>query len=140
MAAFFVNMAWLEYQQIAVILPFVCIGAVLGGLLDVVSGLIWLGRVHKWRLADMLFGPLAGLITFCGALIWLDGQLHPLLFLGLTVGWVLEHSLIGKRLNVFLRRAGLCTKRTLISLLRTMKLPEKVCIDDEAMSNFEKNS
>lgn len=133
-------MAWLEHQQIGVLFPFICIGAVLGVFLDAVSGLIWLGRVHKWHFVDMFFGPVAGLVTFCGALIWMDGQLHPLLFTGLIMGWFFEHSLVGKRLNVFLRYVGLSSKRALCFWLRTRKSLEKVCADDEMMPIFEENS
>lgn len=85
----------------------ICLGGMIGMLLDVFSGF---GRnrkrVYRFWL-DVAFGPLAAILLFLGSLVIIDGQLHPLLLLGALLGAVLEHVTIGVYLSkfvVFLRK------------------------------------
>ena len=61
----------------------------------------------------MLIGLLAAPITFGAALVWMDGQLHPLLFGGVAIGLLLEHWAVGKRLSRLLYHGALLIKRGL---------------------------
>lgn len=57
---------------------------------------------------DIVFGPLAAVITFFGALAIMDGHLHPLLLCGVFFGMVAEHVCLGVWICKLLRhmRAG----------------------------------
>lgn len=76
----------------------ICLGGVIGILLDASSGL---GRnqtkTYRFWL-DVIFGPLAAVVMFLGSLVIMDGQLHPVLFCGAFVGLLLEHLLFGRYL------------------------------------------
>ena len=92
-------MEWTGQQQILFLLQSMCLGVVQGVLFDIVTGI---GRSfsQSWRVIwDALLGPLTAIITFCGALIIMDGQLHPLLLGGSVIGMLLEHLTIGRWLS-----------------------------------------
>ena len=55
---------------------------------------------------DAAFGVLAALLTFYGALAIMDGRMHPLLFVGLAVGFWLQHRTVGRWVSRWLYRAG----------------------------------
>ena len=105
-------MEWSGRQQIEFLLQSCVLGIVQGALLDVMTGLVFIAKHKRWLWTDMIFGPMAAIITFCGALVIMDGQLHPLLFFGVFFGMTLEHVLIGTRvcrLMRFLRHRSMQT-------------------------------
>ena len=101
------SMEWSGQQQIQFLMQSVVLGALQGLLLDVITGCTYVGGHRRWLWTDVLFGPLAGLITFFGALIIMDGQLHPVLLIGIFLGMLIEHVIIGSyvcRLVHYIRR------------------------------------
>ncbi len=89
-------MEWTGRQQLLFLLQSAGLGFLIGLLFEGITGI---GRVCRRRwcvfVLDALFGLLAALITFFGALAIMDGQLHPLLFAGELVGFLAEHSSVG---------------------------------------------
>lgn len=98
MVAFFVNMEWSGRQQIQFLLQSFMLGGLLGLCLDIATGLFTARKRRRWLWSDVLFGPFAAVITFLGALIIMDGQLHPLLFIGVALGMLTEHVTVGGHL------------------------------------------
>lgn len=88
-------MEWSGRQQIYFLLQSVVLGAGQGLLLDVLTGMVRITNRKRWLWTDVIFGPIAAVITFCGALVIMDGQLHPLLFVGVGFGMLMEHVMIG---------------------------------------------
>ena len=91
-------MNWLQFSPLSLrtLLYFVVIGLVLGLVFDVASGV---GRTLRRKLLfclDVFLGPLFSLITFFSALVMTDGELPPLLFVGILFGFAIEHVSIGK--------------------------------------------
>ena len=95
MVAFFVNMEWSGRQQIQFLLQSFILGGLLGLCLDIATGLFTARKRRRWLWSDVLFGPFAAVITFFGALVIMDGQLHPLLFIGVALGMLTEHVTVG---------------------------------------------
>lgn len=89
-------MEWTGQQQLLFFWQSTGLGMLVGLTFEVASGLC---RVIRCRwvvfLLDALFGVQASLITFFGALAIMDGQLHPLLFAGALVGFLMEHASVG---------------------------------------------
>ena len=110
-------MEWTGQQQIQFLLRSFLLGCLLGFLLDILTGLVRISKHSRWLWTDVLFGPLAAVITFCGALVIMDGQLHPLLFCGIALGMLTEHVTVGTYCSKTLRRF-----RRL-----TTKMVEKAC-------------
>lgn len=114
-------MEWSGRQQIEFLLQSFLLGVVQGLLLDVMTGLVFIAKRKRWLWTDMIFGPIAAIITFCGALVIMDGQLHPLLFFGVFFGMALEHVVIGTyvcRLMRHLRRGSMQIVRMIQRFLR----------------------
>lgn len=89
----------------------ICLGGVIGILLDVFSGLER-NQTRMYRLfLDVIFGPLAAVIMFLGSLVIMDGQLHPFLFFGILVGLFLEHLTLGRYLSQIVVIARKCVRR-----------------------------
>lgn len=88
-------MEWSGRQQIYFLLQSVVLGAGQGLLLDVLTGMVRITNRKRWLWTDVIFGPIAAVITFCGALVIMDGHLHPLLFVGVGIGMLAEHVTIG---------------------------------------------
>ena len=103
MVAFFVSMEWTGQQQIQFLLQSIFLGVLQGLCLDLITNLFAGRRRRKWLWTDVLFGPLAAIIPFFGALVIMDGQMHPLLFLGIAVGMLAEHVTVGLLVAFFLR-------------------------------------
>ena len=77
----------------------ICIGLAQGVIFDTMTGV---GKRLKpiCRLClDVGYGPVAGLLLFFGSLVIMDGQLHPLLLVGSTLGLVIEHVTVGLYLS-----------------------------------------
>lgn len=98
-------MEWPIRQQMQCLLQSVMLGMLQGLLLDLLTGMVRILPRKRWLWTDIVFGPIAAIITFCGALIILDGQLHPLLFFGVFLGMVTEHVAIGVWVCGVVRRA-----------------------------------
>lgn len=103
MVAFFVNMEWTGQQQIQFLLRSIILGVLQGLCLDLMTSLLAGRKRRRWLWTDVFFGPLAAIITFFGALVIMDGQLHPLLFLGIALGMLAEHVTIGTLISYLLR-------------------------------------
>lgn len=88
-------MEWTGEQQITFLLESFCLGIMQGFLFDAISGLGRGQRKSLRAILDVVLGPLAALNTFFGALIIMDGQLHPLLLTGCGCGMLVEHLLLG---------------------------------------------
>lgn len=94
-------MEWTITEQMLFFAESICLGLIIGILLDLFSGL-GRGQSRGYRFwLDVLFGPLVAVLLFLGSLVILDGQLHPLLFFGSLCGAVLEHFTIGTYLSKF---------------------------------------
>ncbi|MBQ8683996.1 MAG: spore cortex biosynthesis protein YabQ [Clostridia bacterium] len=88
---------WTGQQQLLFLLQSSGVGVLLGLLFEMLTAV---GRTTggRWRqfLLDALFGIPAALVTFFGALAIMDGELHPLLFVGVAVGFLTEHMSVGR--------------------------------------------
>lgn len=91
-------MEWTQQQQIYFLLQSFILGFSQGVTLDVVTGLVC-GNRRRWLWTDVLFGPFAAVTTFLGALLICDGQLHPVMLLGVALGMGGEHVAIGRYLQ-----------------------------------------
>ena len=96
-------MEWSGQQQVQFLLQSIYLGTLQGLLLDFMTGFGSVSGRKRWRWSDVLFGPLAALITFFGALIIMDGQLHPLLLFGVFLGMLLEHLTVGGMIRFSVR-------------------------------------
>ncbi|MBQ9860114.1 MAG: spore cortex biosynthesis protein YabQ [Clostridia bacterium] len=125
-------MEWSGKQQLLFLLQSAGLGVGIGLLFDSMTGM---GRACKRRAAvffiDVMFGIVAGFITFFAALAIMDGALHPLLFLGGGVGFLAEHNSVGvicsrwvcaalRGLGLFYRR--FCEKFEAVLLLAGRKM------------------
>ena len=99
-------MEWSGQQQIQRLLQCVVLGTLQGFLLDILTGVACVRKRRKWLWTDVLFGPIAAIITFFGALVIMDGQLHPILLLGVFGGMALEHVSMG----IVIRRTVACIR------------------------------
>lgn len=100
-----VPMEWTGWQQVQFYLESLPWGMLVGLLFDINSGIIRTKvRMTGAVLLDSVFGVLAAGITFFGALVIMDGQLHPLLFCGILSGFLLEHYTVGKAVAFCLAR------------------------------------
>ena len=90
-------MEWSGMQQLSFLPKGAVLGIMIGMLLDV-SGGYWRGKRYRTRLfiSDVLTCALSAVITIFGALIFGDGYLHPVLFIGVLIGAVMEHGLLGR--------------------------------------------
>lgn len=115
---------WTGNQQLWFLLQSCGVGGMVGMLFDVLTGC---GRASLKRymvfFLDVLFGLLAALITFFGALVITDGRMHPLLFTGVLAGMLTEHFLIGRfiskliqRVVWFLRHAAQCLHSVVVRM------------------------
>lgn len=97
------------WQQLSLCVQSLPWGMVIGVIFDVNSGIIRARNRDKWTvLLDAGFGVLAAVITFFGALVLLDGQMHPLLLFSILIGFLLEHYTFGRLLLSLLTRIWRC--------------------------------
>ena len=97
------NMEWSGGQQIVFLLQSIGLGVVQGLLLDILMGFVRMPKRARWLWMDVLAGPISALITFLGALVIMDGQLHPLLLFGTFLGMWFEHITVGRGICRFIR-------------------------------------
>lgn len=121
-------MEWTGWQQIVFLLQSICLGLAQGVLLDLLSGFGRRASPIRRISLDVLFGVLAALMTFFGALVIMDGQLHPILFMGCALGMILEHVILGMWLakwiycmRLFFGKIGVFLGSTLKSMGRITK-------------------
>lgn len=115
-------MEWSGQQQIQFLLQSVILGVLQGAILDMVTALVHHSRRGRWLWTDVAFGPLAAVVTFLGSLVIMDGQLHPLLFVGIGLGMVLEHLTIGSILGRCIRWARRQINRGVICVCRSGRM------------------
>ena len=89
-------MEWSGVQQLLILCKSVAIGCIIGVLFDICGGL-GRGKTQRIQFAmDVVLCVIAALITFFGALVVADGQLHPTLFVGVFGGCLAEHYTMGR--------------------------------------------
>ncbi len=117
-------MEWTGAQQLGLLLESGGLGVLLGLLFDVMGGFVRGGSRGRWRLflADVFFGLLAALVTFFGSLAIMDGQMHPLLFGGCLLGFLVEHIGPGRQVGWLVCRLRRWMRRVL----------EAICMGAEA--------
>lgn len=110
-------MEWTWQQQLHFFLQSGGVGFFLGMLYDVcfTASSACRSRVTAFVL-DALFGVLAALVTFFAALAMMDGRLHPLLFVGCGIGFLVQHSSIGRPCTRLLRRGGAWLRRRRLAI------------------------
>lgn len=110
-------MEWTWQQQLHFLLQSGGVGFFLGMLYDVcfTASSACRSRVTAFVL-DALFGVLAALVTFFAALAMMDGRLHPLLFVGCGIGFLVQHSSIGRPCTRLLRRGGAWLRRRRLAI------------------------
>jgi len=115
-------MEWSGEQQLGFLFSSAVLGMGIGLLFDVISG-FWRGKKYQRQLyaADALLGVAAAVITFFGALIIMDGQLHPVLFCGILLGFFLEHYIIGRWLSLGLWKLRMMGLRFRAAAILRMK-------------------
>ena len=91
---------WTGHQQLMFLLESICAGLLLGAVFGIFNGV---GHIRNRRgrvfLLDVLYFVLAAVITFFSSLVVMDGQLHPLLFIGILCGAVISYLLLGRFLS-----------------------------------------
>lgn len=102
----------------------ILVGAILGAVFDLVSGLGRTLRLRTLFVFDALCGPTFAVVTFFAALVITDGVLSPMLFVGLLLGFFAEHLLIGRWLSKGV--ALLC--RTIRKVLRILIKTAQRCV------------
>ncbi len=129
---FSLSMEWTGRQQIWFLLQSVGLGIVEGLLLDTVTSFIPPVKRNCYFWTDVAFGPFAAVVTFFGALVIMDGQLHPILFMGCALGMILEHVILGMWLakwiycmRLFFGKIGVFLGSTLKSMGRITKKRRK---------------
>ena len=124
MAAFFVSMEWTGFQQIIFFGESFCLGLIQGAVFDVLSGL---GRyTHRcFRLVlDSVLGLLVAMLLFFGAIVIMDGQLHPLLFFGSWLGLITEHASVGKYLCGWIAKLCYIAQKLLLTVFLRKNAPK----------------
>ncbi len=107
-------MNWSGWQQIGLLAQCVPCGVIIGLVFEINSGLIRCDTRKPFQYClDGIFGVIAAILTFFCALVLMDGQLHPVLFLGVLCGFLMEHFTIGRfvewgivSLSRFARKTG----------------------------------
>ncbi len=120
-------MEWMGHQQILLLCQSVGLGICLGFVFSLCNT-VSKSRRHRrlMFICDALFFVIASLITFFFSLAIMDGQLHPLLFGGCLVGFVLQHITIGRYLSRWLYRFGRWFHRALTCVLAWVTLPVRL--------------
>lgn len=99
------ELLWGSDQQIHLFVYSALVGFGIGVVFDVVNGI---GRTYgKTRrfLFDVLFCCFTAIVTFFTSLILNYGYLHPVLILGIFIGLLVEHRVIGCFVSKFVYRS-----------------------------------
>lgn len=90
-------MDWNAREQLLLLLHSAIPGIIIGILFDANSGFLQCYALRRCSgFIDALWGSTAALITFFSALVLADGQLHPVLLVGILFGFLAEHYTIGR--------------------------------------------
>lgn len=97
------QMEWTGHEQVVLFAESVLLGVCLG-MVFAFFNVAPKCRRHRRLLfvSDMLFFMTASLVTFFFSLATMDGHLHPLLFGGSVIGFVLFHITLGRYLSRWL--------------------------------------
>lgn len=91
------ELEWTGTQQLRFLVESIPVGVALGVVFNVVNGVCRIRRNGiKTFLFDVVFAVISAIITFFAALVIMDGQLHPILFIGLLFGFVVLHVAVGR--------------------------------------------
>ena len=103
---------WTGRQQLLFLLQSGGVGFFLGLLFaaETAVGQVCCRRWQRFCL-DGAFGAVAALVTFFASLAIMDGQLHPLLFLGSLIGFVAAYTSVGRPLRALCCRVLRLTGR-----------------------------
>ena len=120
-------MEWSIGEQMRFFGYSICLGGIIGIVLDVFSGLERNRSRFYCFWLDVAFGPLAAVLLFLGSLAIMDGQLHPLLLLGAFLGLVLEHVTIGVYLSQSVVMLRKFIRKSIAVFGRIFIIPWVVC-------------
>lgn len=85
------ELEWGIAQQLLLLVQSGVLGVVLGALFEIISGMArGKSKVSRF-IADVIFCIFSALITFFFSLVVTDGRLHPVMFIGVGMGLLLEH-------------------------------------------------
>lgn len=107
---------WTGYDQLRLLGMSILLGGCLGLLFSLFNMAAKFRRRKLLFACDVLFLLIASLATFFFSLATMDGYLHPLLFVGCVVGFVLFHVAIGRCLSRWVYRFG----RWLLIMIRRL--------------------
>lgn len=118
---------WTGAHQLALFWQSSLLGVELGFLFDFFNIPSKMRRRRRLAvfLCDTLFFVLAAAVTFFFSLAAMDGRMHPLLFCGSLLGFVVQHLLVGRlfsRVLYLIGRFVYTVLRRFFSLLRTLFL------------------
>lgn len=112
------DIEWTGSQQLAFSAHSVVLGILVGFFTDVAFAVLCRDTRRRWLLFDTLSGPLIALFVMFGALIIMDGHLHPLLFLGSFLGMIVEHLTLASAIRWIIR-----------NLCRLLRLVKRIVLD-----------
>lgn len=95
---------WSGQQQLLFLLKSIPVGAIIGFVFSVINAN---SRERKfswrWFTVDIICSVLFALITFFASLVIMDGHLHPILFVGMVIGFLGVHFLCGRYIVYVIR-------------------------------------
>lgn len=100
-----------------------------GALLDCVTVLSQLKGRRRWLWTDVFIGPVLAVITFFGALLICDGQLHPVILFGVLAGMGVEHASIGFLLRWLISRLARILRRIGRAICRVLRMCKQFCCE-----------
>ena len=141
---------WSGWQQIVFLVECIPCGAILGFFFELTSGFVRFSTSKSTKyLYDVLYGMMASVVTFFTALVIMDGQLHPILFLGIGFGFICEHIMLGRlvmqmvyMLVKTIGKVSFVLRTILVCVFRVFWLLKDwiCCIFVVNVKNYEKNS
>ncbi len=89
---------WAREQQLVLFCQSGLLGVALGFVFDFFNLPSKTHRQRRWMvfLIDVLFCVVAAMVTFYFSLAVMDGRMHPLLFCGSLMGFVVQHLTVGR--------------------------------------------
>ena len=104
-------MEWTGEQQILFLLQSAILGFAQGLAMDFIVGFAPVSNHKTFLWVDIVFGPASAVVTLCGALLIMDGQLHPILLFGIFLGMAISHFSIGRFLCGAVRKMRISARR-----------------------------
>ena len=118
-------------EQLLLVLQSALVGMLIGGSLDFNHG-IALKNTHISHVLvlDITWGCLSAVMTFFAALVLTDGQLHPVLLLGLLIGALVEHYTIGRALKWMVCKTRMGARKAILWSVRVLnRSGQTVCMN-----------